>query len=572
MRAVRFACFVALFAGTIALAQSNPVPFVNDPLVPMSTAPGGTGFTLTVNGTGFVPGATVNWNGSALSTIFGSASQLTAEVPASNIAAAGTASVTVANPTPGGGVSNVVFFQVTPWRWKLAFAAKPFAAGAERRFVIAADFDNDGKLDIATEGGPLGNGISILLANGDGTFQPHADYRKGLGPGQIVAADFDKDGKLDLVAANDSDNSISVLLGNGDGTFQRATNYSAGLDPWGLLTADFNHDGKLDLIVGNLNTNRGAVMLGNGDGTFQRPVEFNKGTMGGGAMAAGDLDQDGNLDLALPDYPGRVLILLGNGDGTFQHPVPYAANSYSQLVPADFNGDGHLDLAVLDFLGGAVSVLLGNGDGTFKKAVEFPTSPSPLWIVTGDFDGDGRLDLGIASIPSTDLGYVSVLLGYGDGVFQMPASFPAGEFPEGLAAGDFDGNGTLDLVVPNSGSTVTVLLQTTAALSTTSVDFGPQKVGTISDPRNVALMNVGSTDLYITNITVGGPNAREFSQTNNCSPTLPPGAVCNVSITFAPRVRGERKAKVSIADNAPASPQIIFLQGFGKQERLGKLP
>ena len=105
---MRFSAFGLSFllASTLLLAQSNPVPFVNQPLVPSAIAPGGAMFTLTVHGTGFVSGSTVNWNGTALATTFVSSSQLTAQVPAANIATASTASVTVSNPAPGGGTSN----------------------------------------------------------------------------------------------------------------------------------------------------------------------------------------------------------------------------------------------------------------------------------------------------------------------------------------------------------------------------------------------------------------------------------------------------------------------------------
>src|SRR6266852_6751742 len=104
---------VIVFLATSLLAQSNPVPFVNQPLVPTTVVPGSAAFTLTVNGTGFVSGSVVNWNGSARATTFVSNSQLSASILASDIATASTASVTVVNSNPGGGVSNVVFFSVT---------------------------------------------------------------------------------------------------------------------------------------------------------------------------------------------------------------------------------------------------------------------------------------------------------------------------------------------------------------------------------------------------------------------------------------------------------------------------
>jgi len=105
------------------LAQSNPVPFVNQPLVPSAIAPAGPSFTLTVNGTGFVSGSVVNWNGTPLSTTFVSDSQLTATVPASNIATPSTSSITVSSPSPGGGTSNVLFLAVAAPETSVQFAA-----------------------------------------------------------------------------------------------------------------------------------------------------------------------------------------------------------------------------------------------------------------------------------------------------------------------------------------------------------------------------------------------------------------------------------------------------------------
>lgn len=124
----RFVCLFVFFAITTGLAQTNPVPLVNQPLVPTAVGPGSASFTLTVNGTGFVSGSAVNWNGTALTTTFVSSSQLTATVPAANIATASTASITVSNPSPGGGTSNAVFFAVSAPS-NLQFTSFPIANG-----------------------------------------------------------------------------------------------------------------------------------------------------------------------------------------------------------------------------------------------------------------------------------------------------------------------------------------------------------------------------------------------------------------------------------------------------------
>ena len=164
-------CFL-IFAGTLALAQ-NPVPFVDQPLVPDAVAPGGSSFSLTVNGGNFVSGATVNWNGSALSTTFVANSQLTANVPAADITTGTTAFVTVTNPTPGGGASNVQFFSVSAPAPEPTFVEYAQAIPGQFGNLVAADLNRDGKLDLIGIGlNSIGDSISAMIGNGDGSFQP----------------------------------------------------------------------------------------------------------------------------------------------------------------------------------------------------------------------------------------------------------------------------------------------------------------------------------------------------------------------------------------------------------------
>jgi len=337
------------------------------------------------------------------------------------------------------------------------------AAGPGPSSVAAGDFTGNGRMDLAVTDSAI-NEVSILLANGDGTFQPPITCAVGSNPYSIVAGDFNGDGRTDLVVADG--NGVEMLLGNGDGTFQPAKTVAAvGGD---LAAGDFNGDGRTDLAVANTGDGAVSVLLGNGDGTFQHQVTYAVGSEPD-AIVAGDFNGDGRTDLAVvnrgryPNFDGTVSVLLGNGDGTFQPQVTYAVGWEPGAIAAgDFTGDGRTDLAVTNMLDGTVSVLLGNGDGTFQPQVTYPvesaaTGQSPDAIVAGDFTGDGRADLAIVGDLSSD--NLSVLLSNGDGTFQPQVTYSVGVFPDAIVAGDFTGHGRTDLAVANGGdNTVSVLL------------------------------------------------------------------------------------------------------------------
>jgi hypothetical protein len=169
--------------------NANPVPLINYPLVPDAATPGGEGFTLTLNGTGFVSSSIVNWNGHPLVTMFISGSQLTTSVPASDIANSNTSAVTVVNSSPGGGTSNVAFFEVTIPTSTIALTKSDYSAGSGPVSVAAADFDQDGALDLGATN-VFSNTVSVLLGNGDGTFRRPTDYGTGIEPASVAVGDF----------------------------------------------------------------------------------------------------------------------------------------------------------------------------------------------------------------------------------------------------------------------------------------------------------------------------------------------------------------------------------------------
>ncbi len=449
---------VVLFISSMLVAQ-NSVPFLNQPLIPDAIAPGlpGLTLTLTVNGTGFVPGATVNWNGSPRFTAFVNNSKLIAYILSRDIAVPTTAWITVLNPAPGGGTSNLLFLPINNPSSTLSFRRTDYVVGGNPQYTATGDFNREGKLDLAVANDGTGM-VSILLGNGDGTFQGPGDYYAGPCAQIPIVGDFNGDGILDLAVPNCS--GVSVLLGNGDGTFQPAVSYPIGTSPIQGITADFNGDGKLDLAIGGFGPGV-SVLLGNGDGTFQPYVNYPVGNVQTGVMA-GDFNRDGELDLAVANWGSNtVSILPGNGDGTFQPHVDYATgNSPGVLTIADLNGDGNLDLAIPNQASGTVSVLLGNGDGTFRPHVDYQ-APHSGGADAADFNQDGTLDL-VVSGPNG----VDILLGNSDGTFQAPLSFPTGNHPWNPLPADFNGDGRIDLGISNwSDGTVAVFLQQPVAVS-----------------------------------------------------------------------------------------------------------
>jgi hypothetical protein len=396
--------------------------------------------------------------------------------------------------------------------FEIAFAPHEDLTTAQGPFAVAvADINGDGIPDILTTTNygqtSTGNGVAVLLGNGDGTFRSFQTFTTGTHDIALAVVDLNHDGHPDIVTANQSDNTISVLLGNGDGTFRAQHTYATGSTPSGLVVSDVNGDGNPDVLVANYSGNSIGVFLGNGDGTFKAqqtvatPVQPK-------FISVSDLNGDGKPDLIVSAHGGgnTVNVLLGNGDGTFSAPqvVPglAASNIFTYGITAgDLNGDGRPDLVDVVDIGGAIdlNVVLGNGNGTFGPVETIPTTGSAYSVLISDMNGDGKTDL----VAIDRNGAADVFLGNGDGTFEPQETFtlPLGGFLGAVA--DLNRDGKPDIVAAIRGpggnftSTVSVLLNTSDGKPTIT-QSGPTVTGVGTAFSDTASITSDGTNLTVT--------------------------------------------------------------------------
>src|SRR5262249_52639913 len=271
---------------------------------------------------------------------------------------------------------------------------------------------------------------SVLLGNGDGTFQNAVTYPvDSLADLFIAVGDVNGDGQPDIVTVGSN---VSVLLGNGDGTFENAitTRLNSTIsDLHGIALGDLTGTGRLDIVTASQGI---GVLRGNGDGTFRLPYFLSGGHDDPRGLVLADLRGTGILDLATvnfftqcdpktgecQDY-GSVSVRFGTGDGFFVPGGFYnIGGATSTIAIGSFNGDGIPDLVTGN--GFSLSVLLGNGDGTFQRPISSPLPGGPATsLVVADFNKDGIADVAAAHPFSNT---VTVSLGHGDGTFGDPLS------------------------------------------------------------------------------------------------------------------------------------------------------
>jgi uncharacterized repeat protein (TIGR01451 family) len=439
-----------------------------------------------------------------------------------------------------------------------------YAAGKNPLSIVSADFNGDGRPDLATANAGT-HDVSILLGNGDGTFQAAIDEDADVSPFSVAAGDFNRDGTTDLAVANNGSSNVSVLLGEGDGTFADAANYAAASGPYWVTAADVDRDGRLDLAVANFHNGTVSILRGNGDGSFQAPLDTSAGAQPS-SVAAADFNRDGAIDLAVTNYASStVSILAGNGNGTFAAPVSRAVGTQNSSVAAgDLNDDGNTDLVTADSGSALVTVLLGGGNGSFPESRSI-AAYVPQQAVIADITGDGKPDV-VTAGQETYYGYGLVVFrntsdcAVNCGTLAGAVLYGAGTNPDSIARGDFNRDGKLDLAVANyDSSNVSVKLGngdgTFSAGLTLAVGTTPHGVAAGDFNRDARLdLAVGRTGVSKVAILLGNGDGTFQSAVSYATGTNPRSVAAG---DF------DRDGKLDLAVASRGANSVSILRGSG---------
>jgi hypothetical protein len=340
--------------------------------------------------------------------------------------------------------------------------------------IVAGDFNQDGKLDLAVNVAGFDN-IAIFNGDGQGGFTLERHIQTDTLPKGLAAADMNSDGHLDLVSINEWGYNIRLNLGDGLGGFIGANELNGDGNPTRITVDDLNNDGKLDLIANAPSEGNMLIYFGDGNGGFSDHATELEGLTNDYTFAVRDVNEDGNLDLEVVTFINKnagtqVKILLGDGAGNFAKKSQFTVNpKASDIILGDLNHDGHLDIVV----GGAgpendtglfVSTYLGDGTGNFTEKQVTPLGPGTLEgeMALADFNEDGNLDLAFpvtftqTGIPSTTL---FIFPGDGTGGLGTGQTITVGEGPHTALTADFNQDGHTDIAVSNrTDATLSILI------------------------------------------------------------------------------------------------------------------
>ena len=339
---------------------------------------------------------------------------------------------------------------------------KTFSTGdaSRPRAVVAADFNNDTHVDVAVTNYDS-HSIGIFLGDGNGIFAAPITFSTGVSrPVSLAVADLNRDRRLDIVIANSDTDSIGIFLGYGNGSFTRQTTLSTAYDsaPCSIVLKDFDRDQNIDIAVVNRGTDSFGVFLGYGNGKFRRLTVFSTGARSRpSSIVAADFNHDGHLDIAVVNSAtDNIGIFLGYGNGRFRTPLNYLdtlGSNAQSIVVADFNQDNHVDVVVANHDTNDISILIGYGNGSFARPTRHSTGidSGPLRMTIGDFINTNQSDIAVVNSVTNK---VFILIGYTMMQSDNPPAYSTGNgsLPMQIAMGDFNNDTQMDLAVVSTGT------------------------------------------------------------------------------------------------------------------------
>jgi FG-GAP-like repeat len=460
------------------------------------------------------------------------------------------------------------------------FRAKTdFPVGVQTQAVAAGDFNSDGKVDLVVTLNSPQLSLALLTGTGTGTFNAPTFFpnTSGFDSPAIVATDLNGDGRLDLAVMHTiacftapcrAARSITILLGNGNGTFQTPSEIDVGTGPMAMAVVDLNRDGIKDVAIGGGNTEL-SILLGVGNGTFVRQPVVTL-VPGGDLFSAcndiglGDLNRDGILDLVVPLGNGEGnAVLIGNGNGTFQVRSRIQIDeTYAPLhvAVADYNRDGFLDIArtMGDGTNGLLQILRGNGDGTFQAPNRYlvpPPSRGGIMILAGDWNADAKPDIafveGGAGAPLID-----VLTNTTGGVPPSLGIASLSLNPTTVRGGN-SSTGTVSLTAVAQAATTVAIASNNAAATVPNSVVVP--AGSNSRTFSVTTAQVQATTNAVITASL---NVTSRSATLTINPAA--GGVDTVSITRAEYEAGNRRLRIEVTSTRSTATLQVFVTSTGQ--------